>query len=135
MRAQARRDTAPELALRKELWAAGLRGYRVNWRLPLERPRTADVAFLTAQLAIFVHGCFWHGCSRHRSIPVANNEWWETKIARTKARDIETESHLRAIGWEVAQVWEHDDPRISACTISQMLKARRKTEHSVKGGP
>jgi DNA mismatch endonuclease, patch repair protein len=110
MKAVRRRDTAPEREVRRELHRRGLR-YRVDIAPVPEIRRRADIVFPRAKLAIFVDGCFWHGCARHRPLPRTNAEYWRMKIERNQARDIETDAALRKRGWRVLRVWEHDDPR------------------------
>ncbi len=97
------RDTRIEVAVRKALFARGYR-YRINvGRLP-GRP---DIVLAGRRVAIFVHGCFWHGhdCALFR-IPLTNRPFWEAKIARNRERDIEAGARLRKAGWRVATVWE-----------------------------
>lgn len=102
-----RRDTGPEMALRKLLHAAGYR-YRVHYPVPGLSRRTMDVAFTKQRVAIFVDGCFWHGCTHHRGVPAANNAWWQVKLAKNVARDADTTAHLQELGWAVVRVWEHE---------------------------
>lgn len=104
-----RRDTAPELAVRQRLLAAGLR-YRVCYRIPGQRRRTVDIAFLRARLALYIDGCFWHACPEHLHLPKANAEWWRAKMAMNKARDATTTAQLESLGWTVLRCWEHEDP-------------------------
>ena len=73
-----------------------------------ELRRRADVVFTRARIAIFVDGCFWHGCPVHGSIPRSNKDWWEAKIRRNQWRDGDTERRLTDAGWRVMRVWEHD---------------------------
>jgi DNA mismatch endonuclease (patch repair protein) len=103
----ARRHTHPELALRGELHARGLR-YRVQVHVPTNRRRTIDIAFTRAKLAVFVDGCFWHGCPMHGVRPRTNPEWWAWKIERNIARDLDTTRLLEESGWSVLRVWEHE---------------------------
>ncbi|WP_350339734.1 very short patch repair endonuclease [Actinotalea lenta] len=93
-----RRDTGPELALRSRLHAAGHR-YRVGYPVPGMPHRTIDIAFTRAKVAVFVDGCFWHGCPVHRGIPEANRAWWMKKLAANRRRDAETTAHLESLGW------------------------------------
>lgn len=109
----ARRDTEPEMALRRELHARGLR-YRVQVRVPGNRRRTVDIAFTRARLAVFVDGCFWHGCPEHGILPRTNSEWWTWKIARNVARDQDTTRLLENSGWSVLRLWEHEPPKGAA---------------------
>lgn len=117
-----RRDTAPEIAVRRLLHALGLR-YRVAHAVPGLRRRTIDVAFTRQRVAVFIDGCFWHGCPQHGTQPRANSEWWRTKIARNKARDADTTEVLNAAGWVVLRFWEHDEP---AAVAEEVLKTVRE---------
>ncbi|GGX89427.1 very short patch repair endonuclease [Streptomyces fructofermentans] len=107
MSRQGSRDTAPELAVRRLLHAAGRR-YRVNVPVPGMPRRTIDIVFGRARVAVFMDGCFWHGCPTHATRPRANAEWWRAKLDRNIARDRETTEHLRAAGWTVLRFWEHE---------------------------
>lgn len=108
MSTRARRDTAPEIALRKELFRQGLRYYVHRRPLP-ELHRTADIVLPRAKLAIFVDGCFWHGCPDHGHRVHKTNAWyWSDKIRRNQERDLDTDRRLRAAGWEPVRVWEHE---------------------------
>jgi DNA mismatch endonuclease (patch repair protein) len=105
MRSNRGKDTGPELVLRRALWASGARGYRVNLS---KLPGKPDIVFTRAKLAVFVHGCFWHGCERcsHFTYPKANAEFWRAKIERTRERDKENEARLCAMGYTVLVVRE-----------------------------
>jgi DNA mismatch endonuclease, patch repair protein len=125
MRAQKRADTKPELALRRMLWARGLR-YRVHVRLPLIKlRRTADIAFLGPRVAVFVDGCYWHACPVHGTRPKANAHWWTEKLAANVQRDRDTDTRLREIGWESVRIWEHENPSEAVDRIEQIVEARR----------
>ncbi|TQL70286.1 T/G mismatch-specific endonuclease [Nocardioides albertanoniae] len=115
-----RRDTDAELALRRELYRRGRR-YRVTYPIPGQRRRTIDVAFTKARLAVFVDGCFWHGCPEHGTKPRSNSEWWLTKLAANKARDEDTDLLLGQIGWTVIRIWEHESPDSAANRIDAVL--------------
>lgn len=115
-----RRDTAPELALRRELHHRGLR-YRVNFR-PL--PGTPDIAFTRAKLAVFVDGCFWHRCPQHGALPKNNREWWRAKLEATVARDIRKDGQLHEMEWTPIHVWEHELPAVAADRIEELWVAR-----------
>lgn len=124
MRRQARRDTAPELALRRRLHRWGLR-YLVDARLPIAGPRRrADLLFRGARVAVFVDGCYWHACPAHGTRPAANAGWWETKLADNVARDRDTDRRLGEIGWEAVRVWEHEDPDEAAARVRQRVVDR-----------
>jgi DNA mismatch endonuclease (patch repair protein) len=108
MQAARQRDTAPELAARSELHRRGLRFY-VN-RAPLPSlQRRADIVFPRRRLAVYIDGCFWHGCPEHGTWPKANAEWWRTKIEANRARDRDTDRRLKEAGWTVVRGWEHGD--------------------------
>lgn len=124
MSRQARRDTAPEVTLRKLLHAAGLR-FRVAYPVPSLPRRSIDIAFTRARVAVFVHGCFWHGCPTHGTQPKANAAWWSAKIARNVDRDEETEAHLLRQGWTTATVWEHEEPERAAERVTRLVYSAR----------
>lgn len=105
-----RRDTGPELAVRKLLHAAGYR-YRVCYPVPGTPRRTIDIAFTKQKLALFIDGCFWHGCPEHGEVPRANADWWAAKIAKNTARDRQTDALLLKEGWSVIRFWEHVPPQ------------------------
>jgi DNA mismatch endonuclease (patch repair protein) len=102
----ARRDTKPEMALRSELHRRGLR-YRVQVKVPGNNRRTIDIAFTHVRLAVYVDGCFWHGCPEHHVQPKANSDWWRWKIERNQVRDQDTNRELADHDWHVLRVWEH----------------------------
>jgi DNA mismatch endonuclease (patch repair protein) len=123
MQRQARRDTKPELALRRELHRLGLR-YRVDHAVIPGVRRRADVVFARAKVAVYVDGCFWHGCPQHATKPKANAEWWEDKLSANVARDRDTDERLRVAGWTVVRHWEHEDMSSAARTIRSMMAVR-----------
>lgn len=122
MRATRRRDTPGELALRSALRAYGLR-YRVDAKLPGTR-RRADVAFVSAKVAVFVDGCFWHGCPEHGTWPKTNADWWREKIKANRRRDRDTDHMLKAQGWTVLRFWEHTEPLVAARRVAKVLRDR-----------
>jgi len=122
-----RKDTAPELALRRELHRRGLR-YRVTYPVPGLRRRSIDIAFTRARVAVFVDGCFWHGCPEHGTTPRSNQDWWLAKIETNMARDRDTTGVLTASGWLVARFWEHQQVDEVADTVEGLVRpARRET--------
>ena len=123
MRANRGRDTGPELAVRRLLHARGLR-YRVDHPLPFDRRRRADVVFTRARVAVFVDGCFWHGCPEHRSAPRSNSAFWSAKMERNRARDADTTERLEALGWSVLRFWEHEDPGRCAEVVARTVARR-----------
>lgn len=116
-----RKDTAPELALRRELHARGLR-YRVAFPVPGQRRRTIDVAFTRAKVAVFVDGCFWHGCPEHGTRPRSNSAWWRDKLAANRARDADTDQALIGLGWTVVRAWEHERPTDVAERVEAIVR-------------
>ena len=107
MQAQRERDTQPELALRRALYARGLR-YRVDVRPVPELRRKADLVFRRHRVAVFVDGCFWHGCPEHgRRQHAVNAQYWSGKIEQNRKRDAETSERLQEFGWTVVRIWEH----------------------------
>jgi DNA mismatch endonuclease (patch repair protein) len=123
MQRQRRRDTEPELALRSLLHRRGLR-FRVDYKLPGLR-RRADVAFPSARVAVFVDGCYWHGCPEHATWPRANAAWWREKIEANRHRDGDTDARLAEVGWTSIRVWEHDDPTTAARRVAAVVRRRR----------
>ena len=128
MQAIKSRDTAPERRLRALLHARGLR-YRVATK-PLAGVKwTADVVFRPARVAVFVDGCFWHGCPEHFHIPATNPDYWGPKIASNSARDIETDRLLAAEGWAVLRLWEHTVVVEAATQIEDLVRERLVALH------
>jgi DNA mismatch endonuclease (patch repair protein) len=120
MSRQARRDTKPELELRRRLHHLGYR-YRVNHPLPGLPRRRADLTFTARHVAVFVDGCFWHGCPEHATSPRNNGEWWAQKLAGNVARDRDTDRVLRDAGWEVIRIWEHESPDAAVRQVVEAL--------------
>jgi len=120
---QPRSDTTPELCLRRALAALGLR-YRVGVRPEPALRRHADVVFRRARVAVFVDGCFWHGCPRHFRGARCNAGWWKAKIAANRARDRATTTALRRQGWIVLRMWEHRDPGAFARRVATVVAER-----------
>lgn len=119
-----RRDNDHELAVRRLLHAAGLR-YRVAYPVPGLPRRSIDIAFTRMRLAVFVDGCFWHGCPEHGTSPRSNSEWWGAKLAANRSRDEDTTRWLEGSGWVVLRFWEHEPPVDVSRAI---LDAHRRTE-------
>ncbi|MCO8274597.1 very short patch repair endonuclease [Actinoplanes sp. TRM 88003] len=124
MSLQRRRDTAPEVLIRKLLHAWGLR-FRVTLPVPGMARRSIDIAFPRARVAVFVDGCFWHVCPEHRTSPASNSDWWANKLATNQARDIGTNEHLSELGWTVVRIWEHEDPLKAAAKVREVVQAGR----------
>lgn len=121
MAAQRSRNTGCEIALRKLLHSQGLRFY-VHRRPMRNLRREADLVFPTRRVAVFVDGCFWHGCPEHATWPRTNAAWWREKIERNRDRDCETTRLLTENGWQVVRVWEHDDLSIQADVIIHAVR-------------
>lgn len=115
------RDTKPELAVRRAAHAAGLR-YRVDRRPLSGLNRRADLVFTRAKVAVFVDGCFWHGCPLHHTVAKANADFWAQKVARNRDRDAETDRLLRDAGWTVIRAWEHEPPEEVVARIVAVVR-------------
>lgn len=96
------KNTKPELALRKALWAKGFR-YRIHYG-----DEKIDVAFPSSKVAIFIDGCFWHGCPIHSHLPKSNRQYWVPKLKKNILRDEQTTRKLTQEGWRVLRFWEHE---------------------------
>jgi DNA mismatch endonuclease (patch repair protein) len=107
------------MALRSTLHRRGLR-FRTGFAVAGIRCKV-DVAFTRARLAIFVDGCFWHGCPEHGTTPTTNAHYWTPKLERNRARDARINAALEAAGWRVLRVWEHDDPESAADHVQHAL--------------
>lgn len=98
------KDTKPEMRLRRALWAQGLR-YRLQYRTPVGRP---DLVFPGPKVAVFVDGCFWHGCPHHYVRPRSRREFWSEKLEQNFSRDHRQTTELESSGWTVLRFWEHE---------------------------
>lgn len=127
MQANRSRDTQPELALRRAVHALGLR-YRVAARPLAGVRRTADLVFRGPRVAVFLDGCFWHGCPEHHTTAARNGAYWAEKVSRNRARDADTDRRLVEEGWAVIRVWEHEDPVPAARRVQEVVAARRKED-------
>jgi DNA (cytosine-5)-methyltransferase 1 len=123
--ANSRRDNRAELLLRRALWSQGLR-YRVDEAIrPDEgRPIRPDVVFQGAKVAVFLDGCFWHGCPEHGTRPQHNASYWREKIRRNVERDMRDRARLKRAGWLVIRIWEHDDPTSAADRVAAAVTAK-----------
>lgn len=121
MRGNRRTDTAPEVKLRRALHAGGLR-FRKDYAVQGEGVRTRpDLVFTRRRIAVFVDGCFWHGCSTHCRIPTRNQEYWLAKIGRNRERDAATSEALAAAGWGVVRIWEHEPLDVAVARVRAEL--------------
>ncbi|QRP51321.1 very short patch repair endonuclease [Amycolatopsis sp. FDAARGOS 1241] len=124
MSRQKSRDTGIEIALRKILHAAGFR-YRVHRRPVKGVRREADLVFGPARVAVFVDGCFWHGCPDHASWPKNNADFWRTKIETNRRRDADTDTRLADEGWLSVRIWEHETVADAAARVIKAVNERR----------
>jgi DNA mismatch endonuclease (patch repair protein) len=112
------RDTGLEMQVRRRLWAAGAR-YRVRPMLP----GTPDLAFQRAHVAVFVDGCFWHGCPDHYRAPATNVAYWKHKLERNLSLDRRVELTLTEGGWSVVRIWEHEIKSDPSSVVNRLLEA------------
>ncbi|WP_280524901.1 very short patch repair endonuclease [Streptomyces rubrogriseus] len=132
MQAIRSRDTTPERLIRQLVHAQGLR-YRVAARPLPKLRRTADMVFRPAKVAVFVDGCYWHGCPEHYVAPKTNSGYWSDKVTRNMARDRDTDQRLTAEGWTVLRFWEHEPPEECAAHIAAEVERHRNARR--KGTP
>jgi len=119
------KGTQAEIDLRRALHARGLR-YRLHVPLLMKPRRVADIVFPVARIAVFVDGCFWHGCPKHASWPKSNADFWREKIETNRSRDSDTDRRLDALGWNAIRVWEHEDASKAADRIAKLVEVCRK---------
>lgn len=119
------RDTPAELALRSILHGRGLR-YRVDKPVLKGMRRRADVVFPTERVAVFVDGCFWHGCPEHGTTPKTNRAWWVEKLRANQVRDRDTTERLLEAGWAVVRAWEHEDAEQVADRVQAVVLQLRR---------
>lgn len=119
-------NTAPEVRVRSALHRLGVR-FRLDQPIALDHGRAirSDLTFRSLKVAVFVDGCFWHGCSTHCRLPSSNREYWTAKIGRNIERDRETTERLEASGWTVVRVWEHEDSETAASRIQGAVNSAR----------
>ena len=123
MRGNRRRDTKPELVLRRLLHSRGLR-YRVDHPIVPGLRRRADIVFTRARVAVFVDGCYWHVCPEHGTEPQSNAGYWSAKLARNVERDRETDRLATEAGWTVLRVWEHEPAEEAADRVEVAVRRR-----------
>ncbi|GAB3862513.1 hypothetical protein GCM10028801_28100 [Nocardioides maradonensis] len=124
MQANRGRDTAPEMAVRRIVHARGLR-YRVDLRPVASLNRRADLVFSRVKVAVFIDGCFWHGCPDHHTVAKANASYWAEKVESNRERDVDTSERLRESGWLVLRFWEHESAHEIAEAIIVAVQERR----------
>lgn len=123
MQGNRRRDTKPEMSVRRLVHAAGLR-YRVDSRPLPHLNRRADLVFTRAKVAVFVDGCYFHGCPAHGTKSKTNAAYWSAKIAGNRDRDADTDRRLVEAGWLPLRIWEHEDLADSASRVIQTVRER-----------
>jgi DNA mismatch endonuclease (patch repair protein) len=114
------KGTDAEVALRREMYRIGLR-YRIDYEVLRKPRRVADIAFPRQKIAIFVDGCFWHGCPEHATWPKRNAEFWQQKIEGNRKRDADTSERLRSVGWTVLRFWSHESPIEAARAVARVI--------------
>ncbi|MFK0221799.1 very short patch repair endonuclease [Streptomyces vinaceus] len=132
MQAIRSRDTKPEKVIRRLIHAKGLR-YRIAARPLPDLRRTADLVFRPAKVAVFVDGCYWHGCPEHYVPPRTNPGYWSDKVARNIARDRDTDQKLTEAGWLVLRFWEHEESGLCAMKIADAVRERRERSQNGNG--
>lgn len=118
------KDTSPEKMLRSGLWSVGLR-YRVQAKTPAGKP---DIVFIRAKIAVFVDGCFWHGCPEHYVRPRSRNEFWDRKLATNFERDRKQTLKLEELGWRVFRYWEHTVYEDMDSIVQELIHAVRSNK-------
>lgn len=127
MRANRRRDTGPELAVRSLLHRRGRR-FRIDVPIRVEgaRPIRPDIVFPRARVAVFIDGCFWHGCPEHGTTPATNAAYWVPKLKDNKRRDARNTRALEEDGWVVVRAWTHEASSMIADKVEQALETRTR---------
>lgn len=118
-------DTGPEMRLRRELHRRGLRFRKHVAPLAGLRCR-ADLVFAGARVAVFVDGCFWHGCPSHGRQPATNGSYWRAKLDLNRARDRRNDEALAAAGWTVVRIWEHEEVPAAADRVERAVRRGRQ---------
>lgn len=126
MRRTVGRDNRQERALRSALFREGYR-FRKHYRIPDNGRRWIDVALIGPRVAVFVDGCFWHGCPEHGTWPSRNAAFWRAKIETNKNRDINTDARLRLSGWKVVRIWEHESLEDGLARVRRAVAESRLT--------
>jgi len=117
------KNTGPEVKFRKFLWAEGIRGYRIHYKLP-GKP---DIVFTKKKIAVFIDGCFWHKCPICFQEPETRNEFWMKKIQSNIDRDKRVNEQLKKEGWKVIRIWEHEIRKEPEKVIKKIIKILEKT--------
>jgi DNA mismatch endonuclease (patch repair protein) len=132
MRGNRKVDTRPELQLRSALHAAGER-FRKHLLVEAAGVRVRpDIVFPARKVAVFVDGCFWHGCPQHGTRPSANSAYWSAKLARNRARDSRVNDALESAGWRVVRVWEHVPATQAAATVAECMTSQAESNGATR---
>jgi len=121
------KDTTLELRIRSALHRAGFR-FRKNRRPVVGLRCEADIIFSAVRLAVFIDGCFWHGCPQHATRPATNRAWWAAKLDRNMERDRLNNDQLRAAGWTVCRIWEHEGTNPAVSRVAELVRSRKQTK-------
>jgi len=124
MQSTRQRNTAAETLVRSLLHRMGLR-YRIHICPIKQLHRKADIVFPRLKIAVYIDGCFWHGCPIHATWPKANAEFWRNKIESNQRRDLDTNERLREAGWTVIRAWEHEEAEEAALRIAEAVQMQR----------
>lgn len=127
MVANSGRNSKPEIELRSALHRLGLR-FRIDRRPLLQQKRRADIVFGPAKVAVYVDGCFWHGCPVHGTWPKANADFWRDKIETNRRRDQDTNERLIKAGWVPIRVWEHEPVPDATARIASIVRSRSESK-------
>jgi DNA mismatch endonuclease (patch repair protein) len=135
MEANRRRDTSPELAIRSLLHARGFR-YRIDRPVSVAgaRPIRPDIVFPATRIAVFIDGCFWHGCPVHGTSPRTNAAYWLPKIHENRERDARHNAALESEGWLVIRAWEHEAPEEVVAHIAETVQRRMESTRPARPG-
>lgn len=125
-------DNPFERAVRSRVYAKGIR-YRIHYPVPGMKRFTCDLAIPGLKIAVFLDGCFWHGCTMHPPSVKKNSVFWLEKIARNQARDIGVSGHLEKIGWTTLRFWEHEPVEVIADRIASTVQNLRAVATSSRG--
>jgi DNA (cytosine-5)-methyltransferase 1 len=122
MREVPSKNTSGEMLFRKALWQAGIRGFRLH---SATVPGHPDVVFQKQRIAVFIDGCFWHGCPKCYRAPKSNQDYWKMKVSRNKKRDEAVTELCKKAGWKVLRIWEHEvvrSPKKAATRLARLLR-------------
>lgn len=124
-RVRSTRNRSTEWRIRAALIRAGVRGWRLNAK---DLPGRPDFSFPAQRIAVFLDGCFWHGCPKCRRVPASNTDYWTAKIRRNRLRDRRISTILRRDGWHVLRIWEHE----ITCSLTDVMR-KVLTELNING--